>query len=156
MFGTQWSYSGSMVASQKVTGCHRNNDAQILQFTWYVLVYGKVFKALTVTQMVENHAKMWTAERLLSLALVPSPLAFMMPIPAMDYVIAAALVLHVHWGLEAIVVDYIRPSIFGPVVPKVSLMLLYVLSALSLGGLFYFNYTDVGLVSATKMAWSRL
>lgn len=99
---------------------------------------------------------MWTAERLLSAALIPTPLAFVVPIPAMDYVIAAALVIHVHWGLEAIVVDYIRPSIFGPVAPKVALMALYFLSALSLGGLFYFNYSDVGLVHAMKMAWSRL
>lgn len=99
---------------------------------------------------------MWTAERLLSAALLASPVAFVVPIPGMDYVLAAALVIHVHWGLEAIVVDYVRPTIFGPVVPKISLFLLYVLSALSLGGLFYFNYADVGLVNAIKMAWKRL
>jgi succinate dehydrogenase (ubiquinone) membrane anchor subunit len=87
---------------------------------------------------------------------VASPVAFVVPIPGMDYFLAAAIVIHVHWGLEAIVVDYIRPSIFGKVVPKVSLIVLYVLSALSLGGLFYFNYSDVGLVNAMKMAWKRL
>ena len=84
------------------------------------------------------------------------PVAFVVPIPAADYLIAAAVIVHVHWGLEAIVVDYIRPSIFGQVIPKASLLLLYVLSALSLGGLFYFNYTDVGLVQALKMAWKQL
>ena len=104
----------------------------------------------------ENHSKLWTAERLLSASLLAAPVAFVVPIPGMDYLLAAAIVIHVHWGLEAIVVDYIRPSIFGPVVPKISLLLLYLLSVLSLGGLFYFNYSDVGLVGGLKMAWSRL
>jgi len=104
-----------------------------------------------------DHAKTWTAEKALSgglLALLP--VGFLTPIPGFDYVLAAALVIHVHWGLEAIVVDYIRPSIFGPVIPKASLGLLYLLSILSIGGLFYFNYTDVGLVQGTKMAWNKL
>jgi succinate dehydrogenase (ubiquinone) membrane anchor subunit len=88
--------------------------------------------------------------------LVALPLGFATNLPGLDYVIAAALVVHVHWGLEAIVVDYIRPSIFGPVIPKVSLWLLYLLSIFSLGGLFYFNYTDVGIVNGVKMGWQKL
>jgi len=84
------------------------------------------------------------------------PASFAVPIPGMDYALALALVVHVHWGLEAIVVDYIRPSLFGNVIPKFSLGLLYVLSILALGGLFTFNYTDVGLVQGVKMAWKRL
>ena len=85
-----------------------------------------------------------------------APVGFITPIPGLDYALAAALVIHVHWGLEAVVVDYIRPSIFGPVIPKASLGLLYLLSILSIGGLFYFNYTDVGLVNGMKMAWQKL
>lgn len=84
------------------------------------------------------------------------PIGFMANLPGLDYAIAAAMVVHVHWGLEAIVVDYIRPSLFGPVLPKVSLGLLYLLSILSLGGLFYFNYTDVGIMNGVKMAWEKL
>lgn len=79
-----------------------------------------------------------------------------MPNPVGDYALALALVVHVHWGLEAIVVDYIRPSIFGQIIPRVALALLYLLSAMSLGGLFYFNYTDTGLVNGIKMAWKKL
>lgn len=56
-------------------------------------------------------------------------------------------------GIEAIVVDYVRPSIFGPVIPKIAVGMVYALSALTLGGLFYFNYSDVGLVQAIKMLW---
>ena len=69
----------------------------------------------------------------------------------MDYAVAISLVVHVHWGVEAIVTDYIRPSIFGSVIPKVSIALVYVLSILAAGGLFLFNWTDVGLTQAMKM-----
>lgn len=85
------------------------------------------------------------------------PLAFAAPsLPGIDYALALALVSHVHWGVEAIVVDYIRPTIFGEVLPKVSLAMVYLLSALALGGLFYFNYTDVGVTKGLKMAWQQL
>ena len=30
------------------------------------------------------------------------------------------------------------------------------LSAVTLGGLFYFNYTDVGVVNAIKMLWTKV
>lgn len=56
-------------------------------------------------------------------------------------------------GVEAIVVDYVRPSVFGPVIPKLALALVYGLSALTLGSLWYFTYTDVGLAKAVKMLW---
>ena len=65
------------------------------------------------------------------------------------------LVLHSHWGVEAIVVDYIRPSLFGgsTVIPNLAQALVWALSAFTLGALYYFNYTDIGLVNAIKMLW---
>lgn len=99
-----------------------------------------------------SHAKMWSAERYLSIGLLAViPVAFAVPNPALDYLLALSLVTHVHWGVEAIVVDYVRPAIFGPVIPKMALGSVYLLSVLALGGLFYFNYTDVGLVTAIRM-----
>lgn len=96
-------------------------------------------------------------ERILSGVLIAAvPGAFLVHHSIADYVLALALVVHVHWGVEAIVVDYIRPSIFGPVIPKVALTAIYLISALSLGGLFYFNYTDCGLVTGIRMAWKKL
>lgn len=56
-------------------------------------------------------------------------------------------------GLEAIVVDYVRPKIVGPTIARLALALVYGLSAFTLGGLFYFNYSDVGIVNAIKMLW---
>ncbi|KAI1303035.1 Succinate dehydrogenase [ubiquinone] cytochrome b small subunit, mitochondrial [Halotydeus destructor] len=104
-----------------------------------------------------SHSGLWTAERLLSAGLLAVlPAAFVLPLPGMDYALALALTTHVHWGVEAIVVDYIRPAIFGDVIPKIALGLVYLLSALTLGGLFYFNYTDVGVAHGIRMAWKQL
>ena len=56
-------------------------------------------------------------------------------------------------GIEAIVVDYVRPSVFGETIPKLAVGLVYAFSALMLGALWYFTYSDVGLVNAVKMLW---
>lgn len=63
------------------------------------------------------------------------------------------MILYFCRGIEAIVVDYVRPSVFGNTIPKLALGAVYGLSALTLGGLFYFIYADVGLVTAIKMLW---
>lgn len=98
------------------------------------------------------HDKLWKAERYLSFALLGVlPASAIFPHPIMDYAVATSLVVHVHWGVEAIVTDYVRPSIFGKTIPKVSIVLVYLLSSLTLGGLFMFNYTDVGITQATRM-----
>ncbi|KAG8188831.1 hypothetical protein JTE90_004644 [Oedothorax gibbosus] len=101
-----------------------------------------------------SHTKIWTAERFLSGSLVGIlPLSLAFPTPALDYALALALTLHVHWGVEAIVVDYARPSVVGTAVSKGALAAVYGLSVLTLGGLFYFNYADVGLSQAIRMLW---
>lgn len=56
-------------------------------------------------------------------------------------------------GLETIVVDYLRPKVVGPALAKLGVAVVYGLSAFTLGGLFYFNYSDVGIVNAIKMFW---
>lgn len=103
-------------------------------------------------QQHDAHTKLWKAERYLSLGLLGIlPAASVIPHPSMDYAVALSLVVHVHWGVEAIVTDYIRPSIFGATIPKLSIGLVYVLSSLALGGLFMFNYTDIGITQAVRM-----
>lgn len=52
------------------------------------------------------------------------------------------------------VVDYVRPILFGPVIPKVSLAIVYVISAATLGGLLYFNHSDVGVTRLIKNFWA--
>ncbi|KAK4009887.1 succinate dehydrogenase [ubiquinone] cytochrome b small subunit A, mitochondrial-like [Daphnia magna] len=114
-------------------------------------------KALAETsscKSADDHTRLWTIERSLALSLVPLvPSAFMFPSAAMDYLLAISFTLHAHWGLETIVVDYLRPKVVGPALAKLGVALVYGISAFTLGGLFYFNYSDVGIVNAIKMLW---
>jgi len=115
---------------------------------------GNVGLAKRLMSSTGDHVTLWTAERILSAALVPViPLALIMPCAPLDVLMAFGLAIHSHWGIEAIVVDYVRPSIFGPVIPKIAVMMVYGLSAMTLGGLFYFIYADVGLAQAIRMLW---
>jgi succinate dehydrogenase (ubiquinone) membrane anchor subunit len=56
-------------------------------------------------------------------------------------------------GLEAVVVDYVRPIVFGSVIAKLALGALYVLSIVTLAGLLFFITNDVGIVLAIKQFW---
>lgn len=98
------------------------------------------------------HDKLWKAERYLSVGLLGVlPAAALFPAPIMDHAVALSLVVHCHWGFEAIVNDYVRPSIFGPVIPKIAIALVYILSSLALGGLCVFNHSDIGISRAVGM-----
>lgn len=55
-------------------------------------------------------------------------------------------------GIEAIATDYVR-YLAGAALARIAIALVYSLSVLTLGGLFYFNYTDVGLSQAIRMLW---
>lgn len=56
-------------------------------------------------------------------------------------------------GLEAIVVDYIRPILFGELAPKIGLGLLYLFSIVTLAGLMNLIYNDSGLANAFLQLW---
>lgn len=99
-----------------------------------------------------NHSKIWILEKAVSVALLAViPAALMYPNQILDYCLAFSLVIHCHWGFEAIVVDYMRPSLVGPVLPKIAMISLYLVSMMALAGLFYLNYSDVGTATAIKM-----
>ncbi|KAG1674538.1 Succinate dehydrogenase [ubiquinone] cytochrome b small subunit, mitochondrial [Nymphon striatum] len=101
-----------------------------------------------------SHVGVWIGERALGLALtVGLPLSIIAPNPVLDYTVVAMIVVHAHWGLEAIAVDYVRKDTFGPVIPKIAYMGVYALSIIAMGGLFYFNYNDVGFGNAVRMLW---
>ena len=57
-------------------------------------------------------------------------------------------------GLEAIIVDYARPIVVGPVVPKVLMTSLYLLSALTLAGLLVLVYNGPGISKVIKQGWA--
>lgn len=52
------------------------------------------------------------------------------------------------------VIDYVRPIIFGRLFPKIALLLVYAISAATLGGLLYYNYHDIGITALVKRFWA--
>lgn len=101
-----------------------------------------------------DHTKLWSAERILSASLLGlAPAAFLFPSTAMDTLLAVIFVMHNHWGIEAIVIDYVRPIIFGNVIPKIALGLTYGLSIAMLVGLFYLIFNGAGLVNTIQLFW---
>jgi len=114
------------------------------------------FATTSVRASSGDHVRMWTAEKVVSAAQVPAIIIpFLHTTPLADAVFCTLAVLHSHWGVEAIVVDYIRPALFGgsTVIPNICVALVWLLSAVTLGSLYYFAYTDVGIVNAIKMLW---
>lgn len=102
-----------------------------------------------------NHVTLWNAERALSVALIGIlPVGLMFPSQAGDALMAISIVMHQYWGLEAIVTDYVRPIMFGAAVPKIAHGLLLVVSAATLGGLFYFIHNDIGIANTIRKIWS--
>jgi len=138
--------SGSPVTSSSA-------GAAALSKTWQP---SKTEFSTSAVQRSGDHVKLWSAERVVSAVMIPGFVGpFLLTTPATDALLCTLCVLHSHWGVEAIVVDYIRPSLFGgsTVIPNLAQALVWALSAFTLGALYYFNYTDIGMVNAIKMLW---
>eukprot|EP00096_Caligus_rogercresseyi_P007130 TRINITY_DN2466_c0_g1_i1.p1 TRINITY_DN2466_c0_g1~~TRINITY_DN2466_c0_g1_i1.p1 ORF type:complete len:153 (-),score=39.19 TRINITY_DN2466_c0_g1_i1:345-803(-) len=106
--------------------------------------------------LVADHGKLWNFERVIATLQVPAVvIPFTYTTPVTDAIFCTLAVLHTHWEIEGCAVDYIRPSLFNGsnVIPYIAQAAVWVLSAAALGGLFYFNYTDIGFVNAIKMFW---
>lgn len=102
-----------------------------------------------------DHVRLWLMERIVSasfLSLVPAALLFENKF--IEIILAAAIVMHTHWGLEAIIVDYVRPAVVGPVAPKVAFLMLNLLSIATLAGLFVLIYNGPGIVNIIKQGWA--
>lgn len=102
-----------------------------------------------------NYATLWTVERAVSAALLALlPAALIIPSKTLDTLLAISVVMHAHWGIEACVVDYVRPIIFGNLIPKIAPYSVVAFSALLLGGLLYFISTDIGISQAVRKFWA--
>uniref|UniRef100_A0A646QDH0 Succinate dehydrogenase [ubiquinone] cytochrome b small subunit n=1 Tax=Hemiscolopendra marginata TaxID=943146 RepID=A0A646QDH0_9MYRI len=101
-----------------------------------------------------DYSRMWTLERIVAASMLPIiPATIAITSPVLDYTLALLLTVHSHWSLENVIHDYVRPRLYGEIVPRVATAILYFFSAMILGGLCYFNYTDVGLGNAVRMIW---
>lgn len=118
----------------------------------------RAFRTSLVRRSAEkghDHSKMWVIEKAVGAALIPFvPLALIMPNKLFDSILAILITAHSFWGLEAIAVDYVRASLFGPVIPKIAIGLVYLLSIATLGGLFYIISHDVGIGNTVRQFWS--
>ncbi|XP_014262073.1 succinate dehydrogenase [ubiquinone] cytochrome b small subunit, mitochondrial [Cimex lectularius] len=105
--------------------------------------------------MGSDHGRMWSLEKYLSASMVVvAPLAVAFPNILFDLIFAIATTMHVHWGVEAVVVDYVRPIIFGKFIPKLSVMLVYVYSILLLFGLLNLTFRGKGIGNSVQHFWS--
>lgn len=56
--------------------------------------------------------------------------------------------------MEAIIIDYARPIVVGPVLPKILFVSLYLVSALTLAGLLVLVYNGPGISKVIKQGWA--
>ncbi|XP_075221832.1 succinate dehydrogenase, subunit D [Lycorma delicatula] len=128
------------------------NESQLLQF-----VQTQKFstsKHLLASQGSHDHSSMWTLERAVTVGLVVfAPLCIAAPSKLIDSVIALLLSMHMHWGLLHIQTDYIRKAVFGPLIPKVAGVLVYIFSVITLAGLFNLTYNQNGIGNTIRMFW---
>uniref|UniRef100_A0A1L8E023 Succinate dehydrogenase [ubiquinone] cytochrome b small subunit n=1 Tax=Nyssomyia neivai TaxID=330878 RepID=A0A1L8E023_9DIPT len=102
-----------------------------------------------------HHDKLWLLERVLSLGLLGLiPVAFLNPSAIGDTILASVMVLHTYIGFKSIVTDYVRPVIFGTVIPPIAQGLLLLLTIAVSAGLIQFIRNDVGIANAVKRVWA--
>uniref|UniRef100_A0A1Y1LUH6 Succinate dehydrogenase [ubiquinone] cytochrome b small subunit n=1 Tax=Photinus pyralis TaxID=7054 RepID=A0A1Y1LUH6_PHOPY len=142
----------------------RNGNISILPAVRFLTtpntIFSNVNKSAVIAQNVrkmsgEDHRALWKIEKGISALLVgllPACVAF--PNPVLDNLTAILTVAHLHWGMEAIAQDYCRPILVGNAVSKVALLAVYVLTTTTLGGLLFFNYSDIGIGKFVRAVWA--
>ncbi|KAH9642973.1 hypothetical protein HF086_013534 [Spodoptera exigua] len=131
-------------------------------FSQQVLKYGSVrsFRTSPVSLSGEkphDHSKLWVIEKGVAALMVPLlPLGLLIPNKLFDSAIAILICAHSFWGLEAMVVEYVRVLLFGPFLPKVAMGVVYFVTVTMLGGLFYLIFNDIGLCRAFWRIWRNM
>uniref|UniRef100_A0A6V7WW51 Succinate dehydrogenase [ubiquinone] cytochrome b small subunit n=1 Tax=Meloidogyne enterolobii TaxID=390850 RepID=A0A6V7WW51_MELEN len=101
------------------------------------------------------HALQFKIERYLAAGMFPLlPAAYFIHGTTMDLVLSAAIVMHSHWGLMAVVQDYARPIVVGERLAKISPALVYITSTILLVGLLHYNLFDIGLTKSFERVFS--
>ncbi|XP_076249813.1 succinate dehydrogenase, subunit D [Calliopsis andreniformis] len=106
------------------------------------------------TTTTGDHVRVWVMEKVVSLALpCVLPVAFTAQNQLLDGLLSVLVVMHTHWGLEAIITDYARPSVVGNILPKMLHLTLLLLSATTLAGLFLLIHDGPGVTKAVINLW---
>jgi len=100
--------------------------------------------------VVLTGADRWKIERgiaIVMLAIIPT--SFVFNSVFMNYLLAASLAIHAHWGMDTVLVDYCPRKAL-----PLANIIRYVLTTSAFAGLCYFNYNDMGLTKALKALWA--
>ncbi|XP_046966019.1 succinate dehydrogenase [ubiquinone] cytochrome b small subunit, mitochondrial-like [Vanessa cardui] len=104
-----------------------------------------------------DHARLWVIEKATSAILVVLiPFGLLIPNRLFDSLLAILITAHTFWGMEAVMVEYVRVLLFGPLIPKIAIGFVYAMTVLMLGGLFYLIFNDIGLCRAFWRIWRNM
>ncbi|KAK7603514.1 hypothetical protein V9T40_003513 [Parthenolecanium corni] len=103
----------------------------------------------------DMHANVWVAERFVSIGLLCSiPLVFAdSSLEDLEAFVDILIALHVHWGLEAIFKDYLRPSVVGDTIPKFCDVYAGLVSIYLAVALLWISFYGTGVVKTIKHLW---
>ena len=104
----------------------------------------------TANMAVFTTSDHWKVERVVAVAMLAIiPGSFVCDSALMNYLLAASMAIHAHWGMDAVLIDYCPRK----ALPFANLIR-YLVTAIAFGGLCYFNYNDIGLTKALKALWA--
>ncbi|CAH8474472.1 hypothetical protein MS3_00001777 [Schistosoma haematobium] len=97
----------------------------------------------------------WTFERILAASMLPLyPVALYMDTPMMNFIVVTAVSMHSYWGFDGVIKDYAFERRYGPALMPILRTLWKVMAGCGYAGLLYFNFNDIGFISAVKKLWA--
>ncbi|CAH8475326.1 unnamed protein product [Heterobilharzia americana] len=131
-------------------------------FTFFCIFVGRQFLGWFVasqTPAVQRTGLLpsihWTIERILAAGMLPLyPIALYMDTPMMNFIVITAVSTHSYWGFDGVIKDYAFERRYGPALMPILRTLWKVIAGFGYGGLLYFNFNDVGFISAVKRLWA--
>uniref|UniRef100_A0A0A9WBT3 Succinate dehydrogenase [ubiquinone] cytochrome b small subunit n=1 Tax=Lygus hesperus TaxID=30085 RepID=A0A0A9WBT3_LYGHE len=101
------------------------------------------------------HGQLWFIEKIISVMLIPVvPLAIFYPNPLFDLILIFTLMAHMHWGIVATVIDYVRPIIVGDMGAKIAYYACYGISIFICLGLLNLAIRGPGIGNSFQTLWS--
>ncbi|KAL5243594.1 hypothetical protein ACI65C_011004 [Semiaphis heraclei] len=102
----------------------------------------------------KNYGSFWRTERIVSIALMGLfPASVLYSSQIVDTLLAATISLHVYWGLEALVVDYLRVPVVGQLANKAGHAAIALLAIVTLAGFLQVIFNGDGLGNAIVQLW---
>ncbi|XP_034936504.1 succinate dehydrogenase [ubiquinone] cytochrome b small subunit, mitochondrial [Chelonus insularis] len=142
-------YASSVLTKNASKVCLQNINQQSKKFAGPLTLFANQIRASST-----DHVRLWQLERLVAAAfIVVFPSVILLQNSLVDLIFSVLTVVHFHWGLEAIIVDYARPAVVGPVLPKALMGLLYAISIATLAGLGALIFNGPGVGGSIKKLW---